>query len=358
MAPHRQPPYQHSCLLDNDRLFADSLPVWIPSYGNSSSKSNPQMADTDDFEIDWPMLDRYNDDLDSDIYQSPVLQNVYNKRTPAHYKKVHRSAQAYVLPGSRPFLNTTSKQANMRSRPTPAPLVLSMSAFKRDHLRVPPAPPPSPTLTPPPTPPFCPLYEEHQTLGAFDIPAISLARPNHGVHTTRTLSNGELTPTSPQLAAYYSSEEPSTDIDDEDRDFDTLCGSSMAGSTDEYDFAPPPPSIQLYRTTSQPPAPLRAPRRMTSSETISASRSSPATPTIERRPQKSGLSASYFDWDPEPETASITTTTTQWSKFRSSRNRDKRRGSESDESHSSRGGSVREKAERLRRKLEGVFGKK
>ncbi|KAF3930811.1 hypothetical protein ABW20_dc0109369 [Dactylellina cionopaga] len=354
MAPNRQPPYQHSCLLDNERLFADDLPVWIPSYAKGGTKTHPRIPDTEDFEIDWPILDRYNDDLDTEMYQSPIPQIGYNKRASGHYNKPQRPPQMpYALPESRPFLSTSSKQANMRSRPTPAPLVLSMSAFKRDHLRVPPAPPPSPTLTPPPTPPFCPLYEEHQTLGAFDLPAISHSRPTRGGQLGTVASNGQVTPISPEFVAYCSSEEPSTDIDDECHDFEAETHSFFADSVNDYESASPPPPIQIYRTTSQQTALLRVPRRISSSETVGPSRSSPPTPTGERRLGKSGLSGSFFEWDPEPNAAP----TTQWTKFKSSRSRSKRRGSDSDGSHASKN-SVREKAERLRRKLENVFGKK
>ncbi|KAF3903352.1 hypothetical protein AA313_de0208966 [Arthrobotrys entomopaga] len=346
MASNRQPPLQHSSPSVNDRLFADSYPFWTSSQARLCTTGRPRIPNTDDFEIDWPIIDRYSDDLDNEFYQDTL----YIKRTQGHYNNFHQSAQAYLLPPPSPFLNTPSKQANMRSRPTPAPLILSMTAFKRNHLRVPPAPPPSPTLTPPPSPPFCPLYEEHQTLGAFDIPAITLARPAQINSRTHT-AHGEITPTSPHFGNYCSSEEQTTDFDDEDHASDSLSGSYLAESVDEYGCAPPPPSIPLFRTTSQPPATFHLPN---SSESMTPSRSSPPTPTAERRTQKSGLSASFFDWDPEPEA----TISTQWPKFKSSKNRDKRRGSESDESQSSKNSSVRDTAERLRRKLEWVFGKK
>ncbi|KAK6521985.1 hypothetical protein TWF281_002557 [Arthrobotrys megalospora] len=351
MAPNRQPPYQHSYQLDTGGLFAEGHPLWIPSYGRSSTNFDARIPDTEDFEIDWPILDKYADDLDTEIYQSTVPQASYNKKA-AYYSKSHRSSHSVQTTGSRPFLNTTPKQAllprpnaNMRSRSAPAPLVLSMSAFKRDHLRVPPAPPPSPTLTPPPSPPFCPLYEEYQTLGVFDIPAISVPRQ----------VNRETIPRSQEFVSYCSSEAPSTDIEEEEeRDFGTDTTSCYLVETlDDYDSAPPPPSIQLYRTTSQPGDSLQVPRNIMSTTTLCPSRSSPSTPTVEKPLGKSQLASSFFEWDPEPEIPA----STQWGKFKHSRYRNTRRGSDSDESHSSKS-SVREKAERLRKKLEGVFGKR
>ncbi|KAK6341820.1 hypothetical protein TWF730_001309 [Orbilia blumenaviensis] len=350
MAPNRQPPYQHSYHLDTDRLFSEGRPLWNPSYGRSSINFDARIPDTDDFEIDWPVLDKYTDDLDTEVYQVNVPQAGYNKK-PAYYSKPHRSSRSVQAIGSRPFLNTTSKQAqvprpsaNMTSRSAPAPLVLSMSAFKRDHLRLPPAPPPSPTLTPPPTPPFCPLYEEYQTLGVFDIPAISIPRP----------VNRSAVPRAQGSVTYCSSEAPSTDVEEEERDFGTDTSSCYPVETmDDYDSAPPPPSIQLYRTISQPGNSLQIPRHIMSTTTLCPSRTSPSTPTVEKMHGKGQLAASFFEWDPEPELPA----STQWGKFKHSRYRNTRRGSDSDESHSSKS-SVREKAERLRRKLESVFGKR
>ncbi|KAK6496474.1 hypothetical protein TWF481_002491 [Arthrobotrys musiformis] len=351
MAPNRQPPYQHSYNLDTGRLFVEGHPLWIPSYGRSNANFDARIPDTEDFEIDWPILDRYADDLDTEIYQTTVPQTSYNKK-PSYYNKSHRSHSIQTI-GSRPFLNTTSTQAslprpnpNLRSHSAPTPLVLSMSAFKRDNLRVPPAPPPSPTLTPPPSPPFCPLYEEYQTLGVFDIPAISIPRP----------ANRDAIPRSQEFVTYCSSEAPSTDAEEEERDFGTDTSSCYLVETlDDYDSAPPPPSIQLYRTTSQPGNvnTLQIPRHIMSTTTLCPSRSSPSTPSMEKTLGKSPVASSFFEWDPEPELPA----STQWGKFKNSRYRNTRRGSDSDDSHSSKS-SVREKAERLRRKLEGVFGRR
>ncbi|KAF3200494.1 hypothetical protein TWF106_003209 [Orbilia oligospora] len=354
MAPNRQPPYQHSYHLDTDscRLFAEGPSLWIPSYGRSNINFDARIPDTEDFEIDWPILDKYADDLDTELYQTTVPQASYNnlKRT-AHYNKPHRSIHSAQRIESRPFLNTTSKQAllprpnaNARSYSAPIPLVLSMSAFKRDNLRVPPAPPPSPTLTSPPSPPFCPLYEEYQTLGVFDIPAISIPRP----------AIRAAVPRSPEFVTYCSSDSTSTDVEEDERDFGTDTSSCYLVETlDDYDSAPPPPSIQLYRTTSQPGNSLQIPRHIMSTTTLCPSRSSPPTPSVEKSLGKSLLASSFFEWDPEPELPAPT----QWGRFKHSRYRNSRRGSDSDESHSSKS-SVREKAERLRRKLEGVFGKR
>ncbi|KAK6331023.1 hypothetical protein TWF718_003214 [Orbilia javanica] len=349
MAPNRQPPYQHSYHLGTDRLFAEAHPLWIPSYGRSNINLDARIPDTEDFEIDWPILDKYADDLDTEIYQTTVPQTSYNKK--ATYYKSHRSFHSTQTTGSRPFLNTTSKQALLprpnpgtRSRSAPTPLVLSMSAFKRDNLRVPPAPPPSPTLTPPPSPPFCPLYEEYQTLGVFDIPAISIARP----------VMRDTIPRSQEFVTYCSSEATSTDAEEEERDSGTDTSSCYLVETlDDYDSAPPPPSIQLYRTTSQPGNSLQIPRHIMSTTTLCPSRSSPSTPSLERSYGKNQIASSFFEWDPEPELPA----STQWGKFKHSRYRNTRRGSDSGESHSSKS-SVREKAERLRKKLEGVFGKR
>ncbi|RVD90054.1 uncharacterized protein DFL_001036 [Arthrobotrys flagrans] len=350
MAPNSQTPYQHSYHLDAGRLFAEGHPLRIPSYGRSNINFDARTPDTEDFEIDWPILDKYADDLDTEIYQATVPQASYNKKATC-YNKSHRSLHSVQTTGPRPFLNTTSKQAllprpnaNTRSRSARTPLVLSMSVFKRDNLRVPPAPPPSPTSTPPPSPPFCPLYEEYQTLGVFDIPAISIPRP-----VIR-----DTIPRSQEFVTCCSSEAPSTDVEEEERYFGTVTSSCYLVETlDDYDSAPPPPSIQLYRTTSQPGNSPQIPRHIMSTTTLCPSRSSPPTLSVEKSHGKSQLASSFFEWDPEPELPA----STHWGKFKHSRYRNTRRGSDSDESHSSKS-SVREKAERLRKKLEGVFGKR
>ncbi|KAF3941277.1 hypothetical protein ABW19_dt0200618 [Dactylella cylindrospora] len=367
MASGRQPSSPHSCLLDNSRLFAEALPVWIPSYETGSTNIRYRNLDMEDFEIDWPVLDGCDDDIDVDPYQNPCSLNTYNRKTKVLYNKSHRSTSStpapitsYALPGSRPFLNTSSKQviplkvdtkmgpARSRSMP-PAPLVLSMSAFKSYPLAVPPAPPPSPNLTPPPTPPFCPEYEEHSTLGAYNIPAIAPSRSNR----TSGISHISNDKTMGILTLKYCPSDSETDFED-DRDADSGNSGYFTDSFsgDDDDAAPPPPPIQLQRTTSQTPERPAVPRR--ASSMLNLSKSLPSIPSVQKSSEKMLPSESFFEWDAEPEAPVVHTT--QWTKFKSSRHRNRRRDSDSDESHSSKN-SVREKAERLRKKLEGVFCK-
>ncbi|KAK6353288.1 hypothetical protein TWF696_005262 [Orbilia brochopaga] len=370
---------------------------------NSSNNSRfanhrDQIPSTVDFEIEWPIIEeaayeelnseeedddqeeeKENQEEVEEFDQGSSLQSEHDDFTPDSNHNNHNSncnndsrrpsttsSQTQTCGASHTRTDSRSRyrylptdthipQESMRAPVTssspapPPPLIIHMSAFKtKKECRYPPAPPPSPAWTPPPSPPWCPPYEEHQTLGRYNVPIITNARPPvpYSMRPTPPNSAGpSRVPSRSNLASPSSSEGPPAKFE-EYRAFDFGVSSYGAG----YDSAiAPAPSVPLYRTTSQPSSSDKVLRKSKSRATISPSKSSPSSPTADRGSEKVEQSVSFFEWDLDPEPF-------QWGMWKSSKNRNKRRGSDSDESQTGKK-SVREKAGRLCKRLESAFSK-
>ncbi|KAJ6264229.1 hypothetical protein Dda_0372 [Drechslerella dactyloides] len=393
MLPIHSALHGHSYARDRYSPFANIQPARNSSNESRSSNPPAELSSTADFEIEWPIIEQaaYEDlevekeeGKEEELENEETLQGLlsqsdhgqdsdssdqsdnhthnHNNDTPWPSPRLVQTHHTCGLPHvcttecrRIKFTPYISSQAQNKMKglalpspsPSPPPLIIYMSAFKGDS-RYPPAPPPSPAWTPPPSPPYCPPYEEHQTLGAYNVPIITSARPqvNYSLRTMPPSSAGPSRLPSHRNFSSTSSIETTASQYEEYKAFDF--GVSSYGA--DYDSAAPPPPVPLYRTTSQPATRSRSIRKYKGKAAMKSSKSSPSSPTSYRGYEKTEQSFSFFEWDiDEPSVPAI-----QWSKFKSSKNWKKRRGSDSDESQTGKR-SVREKAGRLCKKLESAF---